>query len=120
MEVSIYDLGLFESTSVRLEGIDTVVFWRVVRVPGGWIMQDGHSSTYVPHLEQLSLSLRAGQAPSPATQEDRQAERVELEALRSIVGRLQQEIMRFGSGAPGKMYKAVQVEKILSEILSPS
>lgn len=113
-KTNIYDLGLFETTKVPVG--DDGMHWTVTRVPGGWIMQD----VYVPHLEHLSLSLRAGGASQEFNSEQRVAEQKELMYSREVIGRLYEELVEYKKLPPGKMYKAYQIAKLLSEILNPS
>jgi hypothetical protein len=81
-------------------------------------MQDGHTTTFVPHLEQLSLSLRAGFPMQQSNeQEKRQKEQNELEFLRSIVARLNKKADEFRKYPPGKMYKAQSIVTLLFEIM---
>jgi hypothetical protein len=118
MEKNIYDLGLFESAQVTIQGID--VYWTVVRVPGGWIVQDGHSSTYIPHLEHLSMSLRPENGVRESTDTEQQKDKKDAEAFRPIVARLLEELSRFKALPPGKTYKSAQIAKLLFDILNPT
>lgn len=121
MEKNIYDLGLFESMQIQVQGAEMMA-WTVVRVPGGWIIVDGPSSVYIPHFEHLTMAFRAGQPMQEInqTEQQRQKDQEELKMFRPVVQRLYEEMEKYKAFPPGKMYKAEHIGRLLFNILNLS
>ena len=116
-EKNIYELGLFESTFVKLEGTDVNVSWRIVRVPGGWIFQDGHSSTFVPHWEEAQLFSGRSIVPQK-TQEEVQKERL-CEFALEVYNRLVAYEQELEKEAPGRTLTNKAILRRIQSLLHP-